>query len=371
MKILFLNDDLGVKQYHMACAMKDNIEDIEIHLQHINATGYSFRTALRWFPRPRAMYRLFFKNRTRMVKDLELNSYPFDSVMQFSPKRVNEFMPDVIYINSRASLQAVKKSEVKAKVVYDVEDSAVALDPSKNKKKLIDYEMKSIGDNIVDWILFGSKGEMQQWRLYYKEQYKIDKQHRVQYPYVAKRTRSKCIGDFPKYGFFDYNGAIVYIGSIMHSKSDRNLSSKFEWIMKHKIPITVFMLNDWSTSEFNRLIHLEYNNPFFNLRRRVPLYEIKSIIRGYHLGLCLSGGRFKQSLTYGMKPLEYAYAGVQPVTVGGKPVPIVNLSDGKEFGFHVESPYFLDEDYPRNLKNFDWDYHLMDSHIHEFKELEE
>ena len=110
---------------------------------------------------------------------------------------------------------------------------------------------------------------------------------------------------------------------------------------------------------------VRYEN--FHLEKFVTFGRIKSIISKHHVGLVyLPSDSEKIKATFGMKPFEYAYANVQPASVGSK---LIDLESKKEFGYEC-SPKTIESEFKNNLVNFKKEENLMDNHVFElFVEL--
>jgi hypothetical protein len=165
---------------------------------------------------------------------------------------------------------------------------------------------------------------------------------------------------------------VVYAGSIWGGY--RDVVGQLTEIARSGIETHVYMLNDFVKHQWDRMEQRAEATDGLHLHRRFPFATIKAVIQRYHAGLHFAMTDDKTSATYGMKPLEYAYAGVVPFCIDASldSRPAYNLSDDKEFGYVVASPDDVEHDFnPFLLKHFDYDYHLMDTHIHEFKELKQ
>lgn len=360
MKVLFLTNDISVKHFHMACAMRS--VDFETHSMHFLPRGLPIIAALKKLPRYRKAQDVLSR-RAWFARDNNLD-VAFDSVHRYNPNRMMRMEPDVIYVNGQAGVDAVywyDSVRTKPTVVYDIEDCALADIDVGGRGKYIKAESAAASDEVVDWVLFGSIGEMQ----LASEKYcwLVDKQCRVQYPFVSAATIPPMELHKRKRKF-----TAVYAGSIW--KGGYRGPEMFETIAETGLQLHVYMSNDWDKPNFNHMKGLAAKYPNLKLKRRKSFFDVKLCLSTYQVGIFVSGPYMKQHMTIGMKPLEYAYAGVQPVSVGNDHIlPIVNLSDGKEYGYRA-NPDRIKKDFVSRLHYFDTFFHLMENHLHEFRELE-
>jgi hypothetical protein len=371
MKVLFLTNDMRVKHFHMASAIRSKYgTDAKIYLMHIWPTH---RVVSGRF--------LVFRNKgpiVRLVKDAK-ESGIFNSIRRYHPNHFENLEPDIVYVNDMDGIKCcfppVTKDWLRFKLICDIEDLA-AIDTDIHKDDApLERESKIFSSPYVDGFLFGSVQEL----VLANETYPIlgwleKGQHlvssRVQYPLVAESTLIRSYQREPeKHDEF----SVVYAGSVWGGGGYRDLFGQFAKFGKLGINLGVYMLNDWSKHNWDKLNEVAKKYPSVKAFRRLKLFEVKQGIQRYHAGLYLTGDFNKVNATYGMKPLEYAYAGVVPVGItDGRDIgPVRNLSNGKPFGNICtlnelsEAGGWIDN----NLKNFDWDYHLMDNHLDKFSEL--
>lgn len=355
MKILFLTNDMRVKHFHMASALRTNL-DVEIFLLHILSRFGDLGALREYFPYPNRMWYYMMGRRTRLVGDAE-SSGIFDGIERFSRKTLLRLRPDVIYINE-SGIELTKDLSWRPKIVCDIEDSTL-FDENATEGAL-KRELNAIRSDNVDFYLFGSAEEHNTAKTVYESSLK--KPSRVQYPYVAASTLSRVHVDKTE------EFSVVYAGSLF-SGGCRDLFSLIEQFGKCRVRLDVYMLNDW-THHWKRLVKIHKKYPSVRAYSRLKLFEVKQVIQKYHAGLCIGGDFKKVKATFGMKPLEYAYAGVVPLGIitSGKEKRVRNLSNGRVFGYTTFVSR-AEKDFVNLLHNFDWDYHLMDNHLDKFVEL--
>jgi len=361
MKVLFLTDDLRVKHYHMAAALKD-MGVAEPNLLHMKPTFFDIKAIAKFFPYPNRAWYYARANTTKFVRDLKGDDV-FSTHARYSKKRLRALNPDVIYVNKLAAIELIEEAGIKAKIVLDVEDSALINKDIFDNQKAIEWELKAMNHEMVDTILFGSHSEMVQTIKAYDSI--ISKDLRVQYPFVAKRT---CVPA----GFKTKEFSLVFAGSLWSGGEYRDGFKLLEEIAQTGILIDVFLLNSWSSHNWKLLKDLSRKYSNLGAFKRTKIQDLKKHINKYHAGLCLSAGNYmKVAATWGMKPLEYAYADVVPVAISidkYDPFGICNLSDCKEFGYIAKADT-IQKDFCIRLHDFDWDYHIMDNHVDKFSEL--
>lgn len=366
MKILFLTNDMRVKHFHMASAIRAKM-DAEIHFMYIWPTH---RIATVRFSELKGSGCV-----AHFVNDAK-ESRVFDTVQRYNAKAFDKLQPSVVYVNDldgvRRCFPPIAKPH-RFKPVCDIEDlAATDIDVHKNIIPL-KREHEIISNPDIDMFLFGSQDEYNEAHKVYTVLSRLSSRRtslvssRVQYPFVAESTLINPSSREPKTEEF----SVVYAGSIWKGGYRDNYSTIIEF-GKQGINLDVYLLNSWNAVNWKMLSDIADKYPSINAFPRLKLFEVKQRIQKYHAGLYLTGDFNKVKATYGMKPLEYAYAGVVPVGVDAtdSSKPVKNLSDRKPFGYVTPLEEIRDRYWNYNyLKNFDWDYHLMDNHIDEFKEL--
>jgi hypothetical protein len=266
-------------------------------------------------------------------------------------------------VHTLNELKLLESLDIDAKIVFDVLDSQVVDSENFDNQLALKIEHESITHELVDTVLFASQMEMN-WTL---ERYSdLSKNCRVQYPLVARRTiprtHKRKLDEF----------TIVYAGSLWLGGGYRDGFSVLRRIAQAGLNLDVYLLNDWSKENWNALVQLSNDHRSLRAFRRIKYQDLKHHISQYHAGLYLSAGNFlKLAATRGMKPLEYAYAGVTPVGVSVdnyEPFPIRNLSNGVEYGYTAR-PEEIRKEYVNPLRVFDFKFHIMDSHVDKFTEL--
>ena len=368
MKILFLTNDMRVKHFHMASAIRAKM-DAEIHLMHIWPTHRVVQ----------AKFGSFFGSGpiARFIKDAK-ESKVFDTVQKYNANAFDKLQPSVVYVNDldgvRRCFPPIAKPH-RFKLVCDIEDLA-ATDIDVHKDMIpLKREHEIISSPDIDVFLFGSQAEYNEAHKVYTVLSRLSSRGtsfvstRIQYPFVAESTVPFYTDGYtpPKNDEF----SVVYAGSIWEGGYRDNYSTIIEF-GKHGINLDVYLLNDWNAVNWKILSDISKKYPSVKAFPRLKLFEVKQVIQKYHAGLYLTGDFNKVRATYGMKPLEYAYAGVVPVgiTDGRDIEPIRNLSNGRPFGYISEVKDVEDTfDFENLLKSFDWDFHLMDNHLDKFSEL--
>lgn len=350
MKILFLASDLQVKHLHMAYALKDNT-DHELHFMHQRPT-----------------HRFGSGHVTHFLQDAKesgvfstINRYfsVFSKLSIVSKHRIRRLRPDLIYVHNIEGVNAVKGLDWRPTIVCDILDSVLLnTDPSPTAVK---RERDAVTSPHVDYLLLPSDGEAQA----IKERWDFTAESRVQYPLVAKRTLPQH--NMKKTDEF----SVVYTGSIQSGDEHRDMYGLLEQLGKAEVVVHVYLLNDFSTSQWMILESIARKYRTVHAHRRLPIYHVKTEIQQYHVGLHFGADTAKLRATYGMKPLEYAYAGVTPVCISEQPRAAYNLSDGEPFGYIAEVNNIEEKYDGERLSAFDWEHHLMDNHLKKFKELEE
>lgn len=359
MKLLMIVQDLGVKQYHLACALTDSY-DVECHLSTLNPFGLNWRRCFLGFPNVKNMYR-GLHNKVRRIQ-AGYSPDPFITISEFNQSKVFNLDPDVIYVSSTIYGKGIEEKVLNLDypIILDVEDS-ILLDrdvvKSETFKRRLDKEKKLVSFPSVMLVLWGSDGEKNAALKYYKKDAN-KKSFITVYPYVAERT-------IPKYQKEKKELSVVYAGSIWEG-GYRDYFPIIERIGKKGINLTIYMSNSFNRYNWNKLRKTSKKYSSVLVENNYPFHEIKEELSQFQIGLtgftidCL-----KYRATFGMKPMEYAYAGVQPASIGNS---INNISDDKEFGYRC-SPETLLDDYQYNLHRFDWNYHLMDNRLDEVNQL--
>lgn len=363
MKILFINQDLDVKQYHLACALTDKY-NIECHLALLFPNGLNWKRALSAFPHPRGMLYFLRTHRAFMARQLKNDTInPFKTVKAFNKHNLLELDPDLVYISSNTDSTFDYRNLGKYPIFYDIEDFIEFDKDIVGYKKAFTRMMENhriIHNPMVLGVGFGSLAECKSASMLFGPEEHGRKPYITLYPFVAKRTLPKKVKD--KTNIF----SIVYAGSFWRGDGYKDISKTFLKILSNGLDLTVYIVNSWHkpTMEYLKSITSNYDN--FHIKPVVSFGKIKEEISCYHVGL--KGGFIgykKTKATFGMKPLEYAYADVQPVSLGHS---LNNLSDNKEFGY-CTTPEDIQYNYQNNLENFDWNYHLMDNHLADLRSL--
>lgn len=363
MKLAMICHDLTVKQYHLACAIADNYSwDLRFYYTRLNKINWG--TVFKQLP--------YLYNAGRCLKSqIERKAFyvnyeygkPLDKIQPYNPRDVEEYAPDIIYITSASQFtcKISLNNHPKTPFILDIEDSQLfRTDYKKDENRNeIKSEGKLTSHEQVKIITWGSHAELTKAYEVYGDQ---GKPSILLYPLVARRTLPPKLDD--KTPYF----SAVYLGSIWQGKGYRNLFPIISEIAESRINLHVYLLNSWNKPNWKRIKKLGEKYPNLTPHPFTPYAKAKQEISRFHVGLCGSPEDYeKTNSTYGMKPLEYAYAGVQPVSLG---IPIRNLSDGREFGY-CSSPQQIQKEYQHNLDQFDREYHLMDNHLDQLiKEME-
>lgn len=363
MKLAMICHDLTVKQYHLACAIADTYY-WDIRFYHTRLDKINWSIVFKQLP--------YLYNAGRCLKSqIERKSFyvkheygkPLDKIQHYNPKDVEEYAPDIIYITSASqyTYKIALDNHPKIPFILDIEDSQLFRTDYKKEgnKDEIENENKITSHQQVKIITWGSQAEIDKACKYYGEP---EKPWILLYPLVARRTLPRELDDKTP----DFS--VVYIGSIWEGKGYRNFFPVLSDIAESGVNLDVFLLNSWNKPNWNKLKKLDRKTSNLTAYPFIPYAKIKQEISRYHVGVCGSPEDFeKTNSTYGMKPLEYAYARVQPISLG---IPIRNLSDGREFGY-CSSTKTIEDDYQCNLDRFDREYHLMDNHLDQLvKEVE-
>lgn len=349
MRILFINRIIGVKQFHLASALSD-----KYGYKCFFAFTFPYNLKLKLF-KPKLI-----KNKLHNVNDVKTDPCnPFISIEKLNDNTINKIDPDIIYISSCVAKELNPSQLLNKYVLFDVEDSTLfdkdILNENIYKEKILN-EKKYIECKNTKIITWGSSPEKEEG----EKLFKIKKPSLLIYPLVAKRTLPKR--HLPKLE----KNHLVYAGSIFMGGKYRDFLSAFKSILENGLHLTVYMSNSDNKYNYNILKELERQHPNFKLRKTISFGLIKEELTQYRIGLCPNTLDFKKtSFTYGMKPLEYAFANVQPAYVG---YPVRNLTDGKEFGYKTTIGSIV-KDYKHNLSNFDFKGHLMDNNLKKLVEL--
>lgn len=307
------------------------------------------------------MYR-GLKNKVRKIQ-AEYSPDPFRTIQEFNQSKALDLDPDVIYISSSSMYE--KRLEEKFlnldyPIILDVEDSTLLSQDvvkSDTFKERLDKEKKLVSFPSVMIVLWGSDSERNAALKYYKKD-SNKKPFITVYPYVAERT-------IPRYQKEKKESSVVYAGSIWEG-GYRDYFPIIERIGKKGINLTVYMSNSFNRYNWNKLLKTSKKYSSVLVEKNYPFHKIKEELSQFQIGLAGSTvDCLKYRATYGMKPLEYAYAGVQPASIGNS---INNISDDNEFGYCC-SPETILDDYQSNLHRFDWNYHLMDNRLGEVIQL--
>lgn len=350
--------DLGVKQYHLACALTDRY-DFDCHLLILNTFGLNWKHCILGFPKIKKMYRGLKKTVIKFRE--EYSPDPFITFSGFNKEKIFNLDPDVIYISSLKCEKRIKEVlNFDYPMILDVEDSILLKQDvvkSEKFKEQLDIEKKLVSSSGVRLVLWGSDTEKNMaLKFYQKEAYK--KPFITVYPFVAERT-------IPKDQKKKKELSVVYAGSIFKG-SYRDYFPIIERIGKKKINLTVFMSNSDNRYYWNKLLKITNKHSTLVSKKYVPFHEIKEEISKFQIGLTGSTiDCLKLRATYGMKPLEYAYAGVQPASIGNK---IKNICDENEFGYCC-TPESLLDNYQYNLHKFNRNYHIMDNRLDELEKF--
>jgi hypothetical protein len=348
MKILFLNNTLGVKQYHLASALTDKY-NAECHFAHMYPFGYNWKMGLKQFPRPRKMLLYFRRARDFTTRDILKNdpTLPFKTVNKYSDIAISQSDFDWVYFSSAIPYFP---EELEGRNVWvDIEDLVKFNDlPSLEQ---IAYERQLM--NKAKILTFGSEGE----RRYACHHYVLPKPTLTMYPRVAQRTLPKTFTRKTD------NFSIVVIDSSWNGAYFRDYYPLIEEIVKDTgIEVYFFLANYWSKPIWDRFADLTIKYDNFFLFKAATFGIIKDLISKYHVGLVnVPGDLTKVKSTFGMKPFEYAYANVQPASIGS---PLIDLESQKEFGYQT-TPQTIESDFKNNLVNFRKEENLMENHITE------
>lgn len=372
-RILMLRRDLGVKQYHLACSLVDELK-WECQLMLPRVGGLNWYGCFRQFPRPKQMLlHLLWQDRSLLLnqqpnRDPAKEDYalPFSSISRFSKENILSLEPDLIYLSSDTSDWMRKKLfgyNLGVPVIVDVEDSMIwrkDIYVYHKWREMVERESQLISNDQVVKVAWASDLERIASRNYYQEV--VNKDFVTLYPFVAKRTIPTLLEK--KTDAF----SVVYLGSSW-LRSGRDYFPFIKEIVKNGVQLTIFLINsvfpfERSYAKYRRLAR-RYEN--LEVNPCIPYAEAKSVISKFHVGLVGAlNDIMKYRATFGMKPLEYAFANVQPASLG---IPLKNLSNGKEFGY-VCAPETIESAFVNNLKNFDYNYHLMDNHLGLFENEE-
>jgi hypothetical protein len=283
------------------------------------------------------------KKRSSMSKTVkEEKTNPFIDILPLNKINIAKSNFDWVYTTKNCPIDDFEN------VWLDIEDLTyyqTAHPEERNKSKLKSEQQKI---DTAKLVTFGSKGEYET----ALQLYKFWGEFEVFYPYIAKRTIPV------KYKAKDKEFSLVYAGSVF-TGSYRSFYGVFEQILNSSdFPFVCYFLNWNNRYERMRMLELEDKYEDFILRKPVSFSKLKYEISNFAAGLYISLNIYrKPQLTNGMKPFEYAYANVQPVSIGVK---LENF--GKEFGYE-STPTTIKEDYVDNLKNFDFDNNLMDNNL--------
>lgn len=362
MRLLMVHRDLTVKQYHLACALMDRY-GYDCYMMTLEPFTFNWRAGLNKFPSPRHMLGRALYQRAHQAR--LIHNSPFKELFTYNPAKVAEIDPDVVYFtgasHNNEKVQELIESFDKP-FICDVEDSALfhydAL-PTDALLSRIVREQKAIANEKVKLVLWGCRGERRYAEQYHNATFRMlaiaTKPFITVYPLVAKRTlRFHAKSKRNRF-------SVVYLGSV-YPNGYRNYIPAIERIGRSNISLTVYLLNSFHPSVLRILQKLASKYPSLTIRKFVPFDKAKEEISQYHVGLggCMEDYA-KYRVTYGMKPLEYAYAGVQPASIG---LSMHNLSDGQEFSYCC-TPETIERDYEHNLDRFDYEAHLMDNNLEE------
>ena len=347
MKILFVNRTLGVKQYHLACALTDKY-GVDCYFAHTWTNGMNWKAGLEKFPNLKKIVSHTYKLRNYPQKD---DYEVFKEVHPYSKIHLMKSEFDWIYCNT-----LIDKIPDFPNIWLDIED--LSYYNSNNPKERIFSQLQKEQEAIYQAkiITFGSEGEKLKAEILH---WFPDSQPEVIYPYVAKRTIPKM---FKKK---DEEFSIVYAGS-SYEDSPRDFFPVFEKIVQNKDQkLTVYLSNWRNKYSWNKLEKLAERYPNLIAKKSVPFSKLKYEISNFNVGLTVLRPEYRKfQLTYGMKPLEYAYAKVQPVSIGEH---LIDNSYG-EFGYK-STPQTIERDFVRNLHNFNEYRNLMDNNIRKIYEL--
>jgi hypothetical protein len=330
MKILFVSTMLGVKQFHLASALTEKY-GFECHFAHTFTNGLNWKLGLSKFPKIKKMI------------SHTINSRNFHSKDDYEIFKNSSF--DWIYCNT-----LIDEIPNFSNIWLDIEDLSyyTSINPEKRNLSKIQIEQKAIDKAKI--ITFGSKGEKKKAEYIY---YFQDTEPLLMYPYVAKRTIPKI---FKKK---DKDFSLVYAGS-SYPGGYRDFFSVFEEILENiDYNFTIYLTSWRNYSSWNKIQKLAKKYPNLIIKKSLSFTWIKYAISNFHVGLTVFRPEYrKPQLTFGMKPLEYAYANVQPVSIGSKLIG----NNNKEFGYQ-SNPQTIKEDYVNNLANFDKEKNLMDNNM--------
>ena len=348
MKIVFLNARLDVKQYHLACALADRYR-AQCYFLH-----YPFTRFLPLYQRLKFIGKKVLYGHNDFVDECRKDPHnPFHYIGPFSLNTLQTLDPDLVYISHL--IDWVPEKVFSYPIFYDVEDFILVnrdfLPAPTIAARMACYQW--FLDRPLVGVGCSSPIEQERFSKYYHCQAIL------LYPFVAKRTVPKFLP--PKHEDF----SVVYAWGISRV-GYRDFYTSFQSILQAGIPLTCFMNNSHSPKDVKYICRLQ-SYPHFTFYKHQPYGIIKEKLAPFHVGLI---GQFvgydKMAITYGMKPLEYAYAGVQPATLG---YPLCNLSNGREFSYSPIHPKWIQEKYDSRLDQFDFEYHLMDHHVTELMEV--
>jgi len=351
MKVLFIGNELGVKQYHLACALADNCNVKPYFLDYDVMNYLPISKKVKLFAKRRLVR---YQSKAKQIRRYDPIN-PFVDIGDLTKDGLEDIDPDVVYISH--TVMKIPEYVFNYPFFYDIEDFIwLNRDIAKIRTDSLFKRLRILRKVILRHNLIGVGAGS------YKEQEAVKyvlryKNPILLYPFVAKRTLPRKIN--PK----TENFSVVYAGGV--SSGYRDFVPYFKEILGSGLDLTVFMNNSNNYWYYKKVKKLKIY-PNFTLYRQEMYSKIKETISEFHVGLTGNFINFRKSgATFGMKPLEYAYANVQPVSLG---YPLFNLSDSESFGY-VATADKIKELYKDNLKNFDFDYHLMDTHISNFYDV--
>jgi hypothetical protein len=362
MKLLFINNYLDVKQYHLACALTDQY-NVECHFAYLlPSTKHDWKGVVKEFPKLKTML-IHLRNHKglitkKIMKDDPL--LPFVTTVPYHKVKNHLSIFDWVYCSSDSNYIPKELYRSNSNLWLDIEDLRLFREYATNQQ--LAYEKELI--NKFSLISFGSEQELFFAKWKYKSIKKTNKPCFVIYPRVARRTIPKTFASKTK------EFSLVIIGNIWNDQSYRNYYPVIKKILtENTFPVTLFLFNSWNKFMWTTFKKLEEQyknkNKQFTVKEFVPYGSIKQALSKYHVGLVYLPQHFKKlTVTFGMKPYEYVYANVQPASIGTRIFDQIHPQ--KEFGYICQTNT-IRENYQNNIKNFDQENNLMDNNLKELR----
>jgi len=340
--ISIISKDVGVKPYHMACALTDMGHTVNMYYTSPDRPFWGMWGGL---------MRRKYKNHTFYADRYKKSSYPFKKVLPI--KKYTDSDLAIVSSTAKGLLDPVLLKNTP--FIFDVEDSTHI-----NHKILTDMQLnnglrlerKFIEQAIA--VTWGSDGE----------QDTADEFHVIKipsmtlYPMVARSTIPMTV-----YHPMSSRPKVVYAGSIWSGSYRDYLDLFISMVEANNLHLTILMLNSYNQPNWKRMKTFADNYPNVSLLPAIPYEDIKRVLSNYDIGI-VGGNQVydKMRITYGMKPLEYAYAGIHIASLG---IPVNNLSDKQPFSYQTTPDSIITDLNTDAIKNFDYDYHLMDRQLHD------